>query len=82
MSEATRNDKIVVTMWKGASGRWYWRAQHKSNRKIMADSGEGYVRKQACLNGIKAIFHAGVDVYEEKQKRDGSTEDILVHTEW
>lgn len=69
-----RNDKIFVVMKKGQDKHWYWSAHHKSNHKIMADSGEGYIRKQACLNGLRAIFHEGVDVFEEKVLKDGSTE--------
>lgn len=34
--------------------QWYWRL-YAANNKVIADSGEGYVNKQDCLNGIALV---------------------------
>lgn len=52
----TRNTKIVAEIYRGKDGDWYWRARHVSNHKIMADSGEGYRKKRACLHGIDVVL--------------------------
>ena len=41
-------------VYQDKAGEWRWRFR-ASNNKIIADSGEGYVNKQDCLNGINLI---------------------------
>ena len=39
---------------KDAKGEWRWHLNADNNR-IIATSGEGYVNKQDCLDGIKLV---------------------------
>jgi uncharacterized protein YegP (UPF0339 family) len=39
--------------YKDKKGEWRWRLK-AANGQILADSGEGYMREQECLNDIRA----------------------------
>jgi uncharacterized protein YegP (UPF0339 family) len=41
-------------LYRGAANQWRWRLV-AGNGKIVADSAEGYVNKQDCLNGIALV---------------------------
>lgn len=41
-------------LYKDERGEWRWRLYAK-NSKILADSGEGYVRKADALHGISLV---------------------------
>jgi uncharacterized protein len=41
-------------VYKDKGGQWRWRLL-ASNGKSIAESGEGYVEKQACLDGIESV---------------------------
>lgn len=41
-------------LYKDASDEWRWRLRHE-NRKIIADSGEGYHNKADALQGIESV---------------------------
>ena len=41
-------------VYKDTRGEWRWRLK-AANGNIVADSGEGYSSKQACLNGIDLV---------------------------
>lgn len=41
-------------LYKDSTGEWRWRLYAK-NSKIIADSGEGYVRKADALHGINLV---------------------------
>ena len=41
-------------MYKDNAGEWRWHLK-STNGQIIADSGEGYVNKQDCLNGINLV---------------------------
>lgn len=41
-----------------AASEWRWRLWAANNR-IIADSGEGYARKQDCLAGIALVKRSG-----------------------
>lgn len=54
--------KYVV--YKDVQGYWRWRL-YADNNRIIADSGEGYVNKQDCLNGISLVKQSyNAPVYE------------------
>jgi uncharacterized protein YegP (UPF0339 family) len=48
------------TVYKDTDGHYRWRLQAK-NGKVIADSGEGYVRKAACLRGIELVADLSFD---------------------
>ena len=41
-------------VYKDNAGEWRWHLK-SANGQIIADSGEGYVNKQDCLNGINLV---------------------------
>jgi uncharacterized protein YegP (UPF0339 family) len=41
-------------VYKDKAGYWRWQLQ-AANRKVIADSGEGYVNKSDCLAGITLV---------------------------
>lgn len=41
-------------VYRDEAGEWRWRLVH-SNGNILADSGEGYVRKRDALNGVESV---------------------------
>lgn len=41
-------------MYKDNAGQWRWTLWTVNNKRI-ADSGEGYINKQDCLNGINLV---------------------------
>jgi uncharacterized protein len=45
---------MVYVMYKDSAGLWRWRL-FAANRKIIADSGEGYYNKSDCLDGINLV---------------------------
>jgi len=53
---------------KSPRKEWRWRLVSSNNVDIIATSGEGYTRKESCLNGIAAVQReapsATVLVYE------------------
>ncbi len=58
--------KIRVELFKGRTGRWYWRAK-SSNGKILADSaqGNGYNAPSAALKSLQSLAeHIGVGAYQ------------------
>ena len=42
------------SVYLDARNEWRWRG-HANNRRIIADSGEGYVNRADCLAGIRII---------------------------
>ena len=53
---------MTFYVYQDRSGEWRWYLKSSNGRKI-ADSGEGYVSKQSCLDGIdlvKSAFNAPV----------------------
>ena len=44
----------VFEMYKDRAGEWRWRLK-APNGEVIADSGEGYVAKTGCENGIDAV---------------------------
>jgi uncharacterized protein YegP (UPF0339 family) len=55
-------------LYKGDAGQWRWRLYAK-NRKIIADSGEGYVRKVNALHGISLVVATVADACLERYRR-------------
>lgn len=51
--------RVSIEYYKDKRDEWRWR--FKSNGKIMADSGEGYSTKNACLKAIKTVKQKIVD---------------------
>jgi uncharacterized protein DUF1508 len=45
----------VVTLYRDKVGEWRWQLRH-ANGKVLADSGEGYVRKLDCLAMVGQLF--------------------------
>ena len=45
--------KRGIEFYKDAKGEWRWRVWSKNGRKL-ANSGEGYARKDACVRGARA----------------------------
>ena len=45
---------MVYVMYKDTAGYWRWRL-FAANKKIIADSGEGYVNKGDCEAGIALV---------------------------
>jgi uncharacterized protein YegP (UPF0339 family) len=50
MSESLPNFEV----YKDAKGEWRW-SLRAPNRKIVADSSEGYTSKQGCLDAVQRI---------------------------
>ena len=53
---------MTFYIYKDRAGEWRWHLK-AANGRIVADSGEGYVSKQHCLDGIdlvKSAFNAPV----------------------
>lgn len=49
---------MTFYIYKDAKGEWRWRLKHKG--RIMADSGEGYSRRNKCRRAVESIiFHSG-----------------------
>ena len=46
--------KMKFEYYKDKKGEWRWRLKAK-NGAIIADSGEGYVRKEDCLKGLMLV---------------------------
>lgn len=46
-------------IYRDARGEWRWRLKARNGR-IVADSGEGYVRKAGAINAAAAVMH-GID---------------------
>ena len=52
-------------VFKDSAGEWRWRLRAANNVDIIATSGEGYVRKEACLRGISLVKQSqSAPVYE------------------
>jgi len=47
-------DGAAYWVYKDASGEWRWQLRAANNR-IIADSGEGYNKKQDCLHAITLV---------------------------
>lgn len=45
---------MTFYIYKDAKGEWRWRLKHKG--RIMADSGEGYSRRNKCRHAIERIM--------------------------
>jgi uncharacterized protein len=45
-------------LYREAGGHWRWRLR-ASNGEVIADSGEGYARREDCEHGIKLVKGAG-----------------------
>lgn len=57
---------LTATVYKDDSGEWRWRIVH-DNGNVLADSGEGYARKEDALHGLGLVTRAGsVDVVVEE----------------
>ncbi len=55
---------MVYYIYRDTQGHWRWTLVAANNRKV-ADSGEGYVNKQDCLNGIGLVKgSANAPIYE------------------
>ena len=52
MSDKKRKGRFEV--YKDKAWDWRWRLR-SSNGRIIADSGQGYSRKEDCLHGIKLV---------------------------
>lgn len=57
-------------VYKDNAGQYRWRFV-ASNGKIIADSGEGYVNKQDCLNGIQLVktYAPAAQIYDQTNGR-------------
>lgn len=45
---------LTFELYKDKAGEWRWRLKHR-NGNIMADSGEGYVRKADAKTAIETL---------------------------
>ena len=52
-------------LYKDKAGEWRWRLR-ANNGRIIADSGEGYTKKQGCLHGIELVSTLGPDAKIEE----------------
>jgi uncharacterized protein YegP (UPF0339 family) len=56
---------LTFELYKDKANEWRWRLRHR-NGNIMADSGEGYVRKTDAKNAVETVReHAGNAKTEE-----------------
>lgn len=55
----------TFSIYKDNAGEWRWSLWAANNRRI-ADSGEGYVRRDSCLDGIRLVKRdvPGAPVYD------------------
>jgi len=54
-------------LYKDKRGEYRWRLRAR-NRKIIADSGEGYAQKSSCVHGIELLraWDGDVEVFQDK----------------
>ncbi|GJE26965.1 YegP family protein [Methylobacterium organophilum] len=45
-------------LYRDAAGEWRWRLR-ASNGNVIADSGEGYVRREDCEHAIELVRRSG-----------------------
>lgn len=45
---------VMFELYKDAKGEWRWRLV-ANNRKLIADSGEGYRRRHECHNAVERV---------------------------
>jgi uncharacterized protein YegP (UPF0339 family) len=55
---------LRAELYRDAKGEWRWRV-HAANGRIVADSGEGYKRKDDCAHGLRLV--TGVHEYDEQE---------------
>lgn len=53
------NNTMTYWMYKDRLNQWRWHLVHNSNGKIIADSGEGYIREEDCRHGITLTATSG-----------------------
>lgn len=56
-----RGPSMAVTLYRDVPGKWRWRLWNR-NGKIMADSGQGYVRRIDCLRAAHHLFDPNDDI--------------------
>lgn len=57
----------AFTVYKDNAGYWRWRLRSVGNHKIIADCGQGYASKSACLTGmalVKDEVHKALTYYQ------------------
>ncbi|MFB6082629.1 MAG: HVO_2922 family protein [Halorientalis sp.] len=52
--EVTPDSQAAFEVYRDRADEWRWRLRHR-NGNIVADSGEGYVRKRGALNGLESV---------------------------
>ena len=55
------NKGLTVNLYKDKRGKWRWNIK-ATNGNILADSGQGYSRKQDCLRGLYRIIDGPITV--------------------
>jgi uncharacterized protein YegP (UPF0339 family) len=49
---------MTFYVYRDTKGEWRWYLKSTGNNKKIADSGEGYINKADCLNGIRLVKSA------------------------
>lgn len=50
--------QLRFELYREASGQWRWRLRHQ-NGQVIADSAEGYARREDCEHGIALVKGSG-----------------------
>lgn len=61
--EGVATPDMKVKVYKDRKGEWRWRLTHRNGNKI-ANSGEGYKRRDAARRAFASIFSAAI-VWDE-----------------
>ena len=66
-----KGDNMTCEVYKDAKGEWRWRVVNIRNGKTLADSGEGYKRRQHAVRMIAKLF-PGMPVHEVIEAKDAT----------
>lgn len=50
-------------LYKDSAGEWRWRLRSAGNSKTIADCGEGYTTRAACLAGLRLVAGIAATTY-------------------
>lgn len=68
----TPDSKAVFEVYRDRADEWRWRLRH-NNGNIISDSGEGYKRRDGCLNGIESVKRTIADATVMNLETDGGS---------
>ena len=52
--------RATFEVYRDEAGEWRWRLRH-DNGNVIADSGEGYARRETCRKGLESVKSNAAD---------------------